>query len=374
MSANHVIGSNAWLRNLGTLIHGSTRERTFESVGLVVFFGVLVIVFASASPYFLTSGNYTAIAVQVALTGILAAAQTVVLISGNLDLSFMAVLALTGIVAEKVYLATGSFPVAVVAALGVGALAGGVNALIVVRGGVNALIATIGSQFMFRALCYVWLGSNQLPYLSGSSAFGYVGNGRVAGIPFPFVLMAAVFIVIWFMLKFTRFGSRVYAVGGSPMSARLVGVSVPRLQTIVFMLSGVAAGLGGVLETGLNGTATASAQLNQELLVFAAVIVGGTGLMGGRGTMLGTLLGVFVLGIATDGLNLVGANPYWEMFMSGLVMVVAMIIDERRRRRLTLGRSPWRSRRIRVPPATEASSGISRRDASSDPGREEAWS
>lgn len=355
-----MIGDGVLPRGLTARVRGFAAERSFESAGLLVFLGVLTIVFWNTSPYFLTSGNYTAIALQIALSGILAAAQTVVLISGNLDLSFMAVLALAGIAAEKVYLATGSFPLAVLAALAVGAVCGAINALIVVRGCVNPLIATIGTQFMFRALCYIWLGSHQdLPYIGGNSAFAYVGQGRVIGIPFPLVLMLAVFGAIWFMMRFTRFGSRAYAVGGSPSAARLVGVSVARLQTLVFVLSGVTAGLAGVLETALNGTATASAQLNQELLVFAAVIVGGTGLMGGRGTLLGTLLGVLVLGVATDGLNLVGANPYWELFMSGLVLIVAMVIDERRRRRLALGRSPWRAwrRRTGLPPGGQPAPG-----------------
>jgi ribose/xylose/arabinose/galactoside ABC-type transport system permease subunit len=318
-----------WLR-------GQTHDREVESVGLIGVLVLVIVVFSLTSPYFLTSGNYTALALAIVVTGILAAGQTVVLVSGSIDLSFTSVLALAGIVAEEVYLQTGhSLALAILAALAAGTAAGLVNALIVVRFRVNALIATIGTQFMFMAVCYLWLGSSQLPYLSG--AFAYIGNGKIGGVPFPFILMIVVFAALWLMMKFTRFGWRVYAVGGGAVAARLSGVSVPKLRTIVFVLSGLTAGLCGVLETSLDGTAVANAQAGNELLVLACVIVGGTALTGGRGSLIGTALGVLLLGVVTDGLNLAGANPYWEVFMSGAILVFAVVIDEARRERAEPG-------------------------------------
>ena len=316
---------------LGRRARDAVVHFNFEALGLLLGIVVLLVVFTVKSPYFLTVSNFKSLGLAVSLTGILAAAETIVLVSGSLDLSFMAVLALTGIASQKAYESTGSLGVAVVTALAVGAGCGLFNAAAVVGAGVNPLIATIGSQFAFRGVCFIWLGSSSLPFL-GSTNFNFIGNGVVASVPFPVIMMVVSFATLWLTLHYTRFGSRAYAVGGNAVAARLAGVSISRLRTMVFVLSGVAAGIGGLLETSLVGSAYADAQTGGELTVIAAVIVGGTALTGGRGGMLGTAAGVLFLGMLANGLDLLGVNPYWEVTVSGLVLIGAVAIDESRKR------------------------------------------
>ena len=303
----------------------------FELVGLALALAVLCITFTHPSPYFLTGPNLKAVGVAVSLTGILAAAQTVVIVSGSIDLSFASILALTGIAAQKLLTLGAPVPVVVAGALLVGALCGLINAAIVVWGGVNPLIATIGTGFAFRGLAFIWLEYETLPYFD-DTPLNYIGEGRIYGIPFPVILCASVIAVTWVMMRFTRFGSWVYAVGGSESAARLAGVSVARLRINIFMLSGLAGAIGGLLLTSLNGTAFPDAAAGDELFVIAAVILGGTALMGGRGSVIGTTLGVLILGVLANGMNLLGVNPFWQVFLSGAILILAVVVDEQRKR------------------------------------------
>ena len=303
----------------------------FELVGLVLALAALCAIFTHFSPFFMTSPNLKAIGVAVSLTGILAAAQTVVIVSGSIDLSFAAILALTGIAAQKILTLGAPFPVVVAGALLVGLACGLVNAAIVVWGGVNPLIATIGTGFSFRGLAFIWLEYDTLPYFDGT-ALNYIGNGRIYGVPFPAILCASAIAAIWMLMRFTRFGSRVYAVGGSESAARLAGVSVARLRIKIFALSGLAGAVGGLLLTSLNGTAFPDAAVGDELFVIAAVILGGTALLGGRGSVIGTTLGVLILGVLANGMNLLGVSPFWQVFLSGAILILAVVVDEQRKR------------------------------------------
>ena len=146
------------------------------------------------------------------------------------------------------------------------------------------------------------------------------------------MIAVSVFIVVALAMRFTRFGSRVYAVGGSEYATRMSGISVKRLRTLVYVLSGMSAALGGFLLTSMNGTSFAMAGYGEELLVLGAVIIGGTGLAGGRGTVFGTLLGVLLLGVLQNGFNLIGVQSYWQTFIQGIILIVAVTQDEIRRR------------------------------------------
>ena len=216
-------------------------------------------------------------------------------------------------------------------AIALGMLLGLVNAVICVACGVNPLIATIGTGLAFRGLAFIWLDLDSMPYFT-DTALNFLGNGFVLGLPAPLIISAAVIAAIWVTMRFTRFGSRVYAMGGSEAAARLAGVSVARLKTLVFVLSGAAAAIGGLLLTSLNGTAFPDAGRGDELLVIAAVILGGTALMGGRGSVIGTTLAVLVLGVMANGMNLLGIDAFWQVFLSGVILLLAVVIDEQRNR------------------------------------------
>jgi ribose transport system permease protein len=303
----------------------------FDLVGLSAVLLILCILFSALSRFFFTFPNMKALGVAVSYNAILAAAQTVVIVSGLIDLSFTSILAICGIAAQKLLLVGVMFPLVILGAMIVGAACGFVNAVICVAGGVNPLIATIGTGLAFRGLAFIWLDKDSMPYFTGT-ALNYVGNGALLGMPAPLIISGFVIAVIWVLMRFTRFGSRVYAMGGSESAARLAGVSVRRLKTNVFVLSGVAAAIGGLLLTSLNGTAFPDAARGDELLVIAAVILGGTSLIGGRGSVIGTTLAVLVLGVMANGMNLLGVQAFWQVFLSGVVLILAVVVDEQRNR------------------------------------------
>ena len=303
----------------------------FDLVGLSVAFVGLCVLFTTLTPYFLTFPNLKALGVAVSYSAILAAAQTLVIVSGLFDLSFTAVLALCGIVAQKLVLLGVPFPVVVLGTIAVGACCGLLNAAICVVGGVNPLIATIGTGLALRGLAFIWLGYGSMPYFS-ESTLNFVGNGSVAGMPFPVILSAVVMAAIWVLMRSTRFGSRIYAMGGNEIATRLSGVSITKLKTQVFVLSGVSAAIGGLLLTSLNGTAFPDAGRGDELVIIAAVILGGTALTGGRGSVIGTALAVLLLGVLANGMNLLGIDAFWQVFLSGVILIVAVVTDEQRNR------------------------------------------
>jgi ribose transport system permease protein len=312
-----------------------TLTHSFEwmsALGLLVALLALGALVTSQSEFFLTTGNLVNIGRATAYLGVVSAATTIVLICGELDLSIGAVIALGGVASAVVLQAGYSGGLAIAAGLGVGLLAGLVNAALIVGLGVNALICTIGTQFAFRGLAFIWTSGNAIDAY-GYSGFAYLGQGRTGGIYVSTIALVAVFVVLGLLLSQTRYGSNVYTIGGSRIAARRVGVRVNRVRTSVYLLSGVAAALGGIIVVSANGSASAVSGTGSELVIISAVIIGGTGLAGGRGNLVGTFLGVAFLGVLQNGMDIVGLQAYWQLFVQGLVLIVAITVDEQFRRR-----------------------------------------
>lgn len=304
-----------------------------DIIGLAVAIVVAIIVFSLASPYFFDIENFYNIGRAVAVYGIVAAVATIVLVSGGLDLSLSAVMALGGVVAAQVIGVIDNTPLALLAAVAAGTLAGLINALLIVKVGINPLIATIGTQFTVRGGIFMWTGATPVS-LFGHDGFLWFGNGMIAGIPNAVSLLLVVFIVVGLVMQYTRFGSRVYAVGGSETATALAGIAVGKLRTTIYTLSACSAAFAGALLASVNGAAYPNVGAGAELTILAAVILGGTALTGGRGTVVGTFMGVLLLGILANGLNLLGARAEVQMFVQGVVLILAVTVDELRRRRL----------------------------------------
>jgi ribose transport system permease protein len=316
--------SSRWVSSFRSIGHADT-------LGLLLFLILLGTFFSLKSPYFLSWSNFSAIAVAMSVYLTVACVQTTVLVSGGVDLSIMSTLALSGLVVQWALLEGLPVVVVLLAGLGVGAIVGLVNAGIILGVGVNALVATIGTAFAVRGIAFIWTGGAPQDYFT-DTWLNEIGNGTVLGIRTPIVIAASVFVVVALAMRFTRFGSRIYAVGGSEYATRMSGIAVKRLRTLVYVLSGISAALGGLLLTAMNGTSFATAGYGEELLVLGAVIIGGTGLGGGRGTVFGTLLGVLLLGTLQNGFNLIGVQSYWQTFIQGVILIVAVTQDEIRRR------------------------------------------
>jgi erythritol transport system permease protein len=314
----------------------------------VVALVVLSIVFAILSPEFLTTGNMIILVKHVAINAVLAIGMTYVILSGGIDLSVGSIAGLAGMIAgalitQGVTIGGGGVVVyphaslVIVVALVAGMLMGAVNGLLVAQLRVAPFIATLGVLYVARGAALLLSGGATYPNLNGSSDIGntgftWVGAGFLAGVPVPIWIMAAVAAVAIFVAARTPFGRQVYAVGGNERAALLAGVQVRRVKVRVYMISGFCAALVGVLIAAQLGAAHPATGQTFELNAIAAVVLGGTSLMGGRGTIVGTLIGAFVIGVLADGLVLLGVSEFWQMVIKGLVIVLAVILDQFQRR------------------------------------------
>lgn len=303
---------------------------------------VIIIVFSSLSPNYLTTGNVLIMASHVAIFAILALGQLFVVLTGGIDLSVGSILGFTGIVAG--FLMRGvtldvfgvtlfpSVPVVVAITLIVGALIGLVNGVLVSKFGVAAFVATLGTLYVIRGLALLLTNGLTINDLTGSpelgnAGFGWLGFNRLLNIPIGVIIMVIAGIVLAFVLTRLRFGRWLYATGGNARAAELSGVPVRRVKMSVYVISGVCSAMAGLVLASILTSAGPTAGQSYELTAIAAVVIGGAALSGGRGTVQGTLLGAFVIGFLSDGLVIVGVSAYWQMVFMGGVIVVAVLLN-----------------------------------------------
>lgn len=292
-------------------------------IALVLLCGLLSI---GTDKLFLPS-NLINIGLAVAVLGILAVAQTVVIISGGLDISIgsMAILASVGLgLASQAGISDG--PAALIA-LAVGLAAGALNGLIVVLLRISPIIVTLATFTAFSGIAYVI--SNGLEIAVTGNFFLELGTGRALGIPYPLWLLAGFALLVHIFLKYSVGGRHVFATGSNESASRNTGISLSRLRICVYAFSGLAAGIAGVLTVANNGLAVASAGgAAAGLDAITAALLGGAALAGGRGTVLGTLIGVLLLGILDNGLILINANPFYSQIVVGILLIVAIALQQ----------------------------------------------
>lgn len=304
-----------------------------DQAGLVASLILICIIFSILSPYFLLPANGINIARGNAFAAVAAAITTLVLVGGGLDLSIGAVMAFVGIVCAQLLLLDVPWFLVIGIGLGIGAGIGLLNGLIVTYVGINPFIVTIGTQFVVRGAAFLGVSNHELTVTEPH--FLFIGQGNVFGIPFSALLALAVFGVVAWWLHFTKFGKHIYAVGGTPggLMARLAGIPINRRRMQIYILSGTFAGLAGIMLDGFTGAGIAYAATGIELTVISAVILGGTALMGGRGTVFGTFLGVMLLAIINNGIVLLDVSTYWQYVVQGAALLIAVTIDEVRIKR-----------------------------------------
>jgi erythritol transport system permease protein len=226
---------------------------------------------------------------------------------------------------------------AIVAAIAIGMAFGALNGLLVSRLRVAPFIATLGGLYVARGAALLLSGGATYPNLTGDASIGntgftWIGAGALLGLPVPIWLMAALAAIAVFVARRTPFGRQVYAVGGNERAALLAGIRVRRVKLRVYVISGLCAAVVGVIIAAQLGAAHPATGETFELNAIAAVVLGGTSLMGGRGSIGGTLIGAFVIGVLADGLVLLGVSEFWQMLIKGLVIVLAVILDQVQRR------------------------------------------
>lgn len=294
---------------------------------------ILCVVMSFLSPFFLTFNNLFNVGTQIAVIAILALGQTFVIASGGIDLSVGSVLGLSGIVFGWATAVAGlPLPAALALGLGAGAAAGLTNGLLITLGNLPPFIATLAMLSIARGLALVISGG--IPLNPIPEVIQTLGSGDLFGfIPLPVVLMLAVFAVAVVILRITYVGRCMYAIGGNEEAARLSGINVSRQKLAIYSLSGLFAGIAGVLLTARLSSAQPQAGFTFELDAIAAVVIGGASLSGGAGSASGTLIGALILGILRNGLNLLNVSAFWQQVVIGAVIALAVMTDTLRRRR-----------------------------------------
>jgi ribose transport system permease protein len=301
---------------------------------LFVLYVIITAVFAIWSPYFFSYANLSNIIANMAFIGIMAALQTPVIIAGGLDLSAPAVAGLSGVVLSIAMGAGINIWIAAPIALAVGGVVGAVNGTLVNRLGVNPFIATLGTMSIIEGGSLVLTGGLTKPLID--PAFNWLGSGRLLGFPVIALFMIAVFAATWWVLSQMRVGRYVYAAGGNADAARIAGVPVEKVRFWLYVASSVAAALAGLLLAARLGATAPTAASASLQTVIAAVILGGTSLLGGRGFILGTLIAVMILGTLNNALVLLGVSSFWQKVTHGCVLLLAVSLDQLRSR--TAGR------------------------------------
>ncbi|RVP63067.1 ABC transporter permease [Sinorhizobium meliloti] len=302
-------------------------RRAPESAALLAFLVAEIIFFSLSSPYFLTWGNWVNVFTALSITGVLAAGGTMLLIAGQFDLSVGSGVAFVALVLALTIDSLGVLPASVLAML-VGVGIGLINGFLVTRIGVNALITTLGTLAIFRGLTQSIGGGRNIPIAN----FDWAIWRPFLNIPLSALVFLLVAIMVGIVLKRSVFGRSIYAIGANENAARLVGIRTKGVVFAGFLLSGAFIGLGGLISASQLGSTSGTTGLGLELAVVTAVILGGTSLKGGTGTMLGTVIGLLIVGVLNNGLTLMNVNSSWQQAATGLLLILAVSFDQLRQR------------------------------------------
>lgn len=298
--------------------------RFMNKYSIYVILVALMILCTILNPNFLTWQNLANVSRQISITTIIAMAETILIIGGMIDLAAGAVLALAGVLSVATYKFTGSLMLAVSVGIIVGVICNALSGLVVVRFKTPPFIATLAMQTAARGAVLLYCAGQNI-YQVGD--YVVLGKGYIGPIPTPVVFMLAVVLLTWYILRHTRFGRYIYAVGGNEEAARASGVSIGWTKFNAYAISGVLVGLAGILYMSRNSAGLPNAGAGLEFEAMTAAIIGGTSFSGGVGTAMGTLAGGFIMGFLNNGMNLLGIQAYAQQIVRGLIIVLAVIWD-----------------------------------------------
>jgi ribose transport system permease protein len=317
------------------IINGNRKKINLSSLrdyGIVLSIVIIFILLSIASPVFLSLQNLLNIIDQSSIVGIIAAGGTMVLIAGGLDLSTAAIYALTGVVVAKLVPSVGVIP-AMVIALIMSMLFGLINGTLSTSGRINPIIATLATNIMFRGIA-VAITRGFLVQVK-EPAFSFLGRGGIGPVKYSSIIFIVAIIIVWFILDRTVFGRYLYSAGGNAVAARLSGVRVNRVKAITFVLSGLAAGIAGLIIASRVSTGQADGGQGLEISAIAAIVIGGTSVSGGEGTAWRTFLGVILLTLIGNGFNLLNVNPIFQQAFTGGIILLAVAIDAWSRKKVS---------------------------------------
>jgi ribose/xylose/arabinose/galactoside ABC-type transport system permease subunit len=295
-----------------------------QRYGLIFSFLLLCLALTILSDRFLTVDNFVNIFRQSTINGIIAVGMTLVILTAGIDLSVGSILALSSVMAAYMLQSGMPVPAAILVGLAVGAACGLVNGITITRASVPPFVATLGMMTIARGLSLVFTGGKPITGLP--DAFRFIGTGSIGPIPTPIVIAAATFIIGYVMLTRTSLGQFIYAIGNNPVAARYAGISVGMNITFVYVVSGLLSALAGMILIARLDSAQPTAGLAFEFDAIAAVVVGGTSFAGGQGGLGGTLIGVLIIAVLNNGLNLLNISSFYQPVVSGIVIALALLL------------------------------------------------
>ncbi len=302
-----------------------------QNISLIIAIAIVVAVIGFQNPLFFTVPNLRVIGTAIAVVGLLAVVQTIVIILGALDISVGSVAGLTSVASAMIFTSTSSAVLGVLGAVVIGVVCGLINGLIIVFGRVNPVIATLATLAAFKGVAQLVSDGRAQGYTGADGFFVFLARGTLLGVPTLIWVLVLVAVVAHVVLRYTTIGRNIYAVGGNNIASRLGGININRYIIGVYMVTGAVAAIAGVLITARTGSGQPiSGSEGLELQAITAAALGGAALKGGKGAIAGTILAVILLGVLTNGMTLLGVNTFWQNVAQGVLLVVAVIIQQLR--------------------------------------------
>lgn len=294
----------------------------------VIVLIILMAVITIINSNFLTANNLLNLLLQVTSNALIAFGMTFVILTGGIDLSVGSILALSSALTAGLLGSGMPVTLAILISLILGCILGMMNGLLISYGKLAPFIVTLATMTIFRGATLVYTNGNPITKgLSDTFLFQFLGQGYIVGIPFPVIIMFIVFIVLYVLLHKTAFGKSVYAIGGNEKAAYISGVKLNKVKIIIYSISGMMASISGLIITSRLSSAQPTAGASYEMDAIAAVVLGGTSLSGGKGRILGTLIGALIIGVLNNGLNIIGVSAFWQQVVKGVVILIAVLID-----------------------------------------------
>ncbi|MDM5299675.1 ribose ABC transporter permease RbsC [Bacillus pumilus] len=305
-------------------------DNIMQKLGPFLGLIILVAIVSILNPAFLEPLNILNLLRQISINALIAFGMTFVILTGGIDLSVGAILALSSALTAG-FIVSGMDPMLAIG-IGciIGAILGMVNGLLITKGNMAPFIATLATMTIFRGLTLVYTDGNPITGLGSNYAFQLFGRGYFLGIPVPAITMLLTFIILWVILHKTPFGRKTYAIGGNEKAALISGIKVPRVKIMIYALAGFMSALAGAILTSRLNSAQPTAGMSYELDAIAAVVLGGTSLSGGRGRIVGTLIGVLIIGVLNNGMNLLGVSSFYQSVVKGIVILIAVLLDRKK--------------------------------------------
>lgn len=302
---------------------------SLEKLGPLLALIVLAVLVTFMNPGFIARANLFNLLRQVSTNALIAFGMTFVIITGGIDLSVGSTLALTSALMAGL-IASGTDPLlAMLLSLVLGLVLGAVNGLLITKGKMAPFIATLATMTIYRGLTLVYTDGNPITGIGESFIFKYVGRGYLFGIPFPILLMLISFVALYIILHKTTFGRKTFAIGGNEKASFIAGIKNDRIKIGVYAISGLMASLAGIIITSRLNSAQPTAGQAYEMDAIASVVLGGTSLSGGRGRIMGTLIGALIIGTLNNGMNLLGVSSFYQQVVKGIVIIIAVLLDRK---------------------------------------------